>query len=68
MILLLAGGGQLSIGLLFWLLMILWLIFGLVWGYPADPANRWRHGGGHILLWVVLFLIGWEVFGWPIGK
>lgn len=51
-----------SLGFLFWLLMIIWLIFGFwQWG----PAN-YAPFGGHLLLWVLLALLGIHVFGWPI--
>jgi hypothetical protein len=52
-----------TIAFLFWLLMILWLLFGS-WTYWADR----RILGGHFLLWVLLFLLGWEVFGFPITR
>ena len=53
-----------SIGFVFWLLMLLWLLFGAyvhrnAYGQPVV----W---GGNLLLFVLLFLIGWRVFGWPI--
>lgn len=53
-----------SIDLLFWLLMILSLIFGFWRGY-SDPANRYGFGMS-LFLWILLFLIGWRVFGFPI--
>lgn len=57
-----------TIGFLFWLLMILWLIFGLWGNWPAPAAgpSGWRPLGGSLLLFVLLFLLGWHVFGWPI--
>jgi hypothetical protein len=55
-----------TLSLWFWLLMILWLIFGFVW-VDAPPAGpRWRPVGGHVLLWVLLALLGYGVFGGPI--
>jgi hypothetical protein len=50
-----------SIGILFWFLMILWLIswFG-AWGGWAGPYAP------HIssfLLWILLALLGWHAFG-----
>jgi len=60
-----AAGGTLSIGVVFWILMLIWLIFG-GWIYWS-PAN-YRPFGGHLLLWFLLFLLGWEVFGFPIGR
>lgn len=56
-----------TIAFLYWLLMILWFIFGVFpWGpWPSAPSG-WRPFGGSFLLWVLLFLLGWHVFGWPI--
>ncbi len=55
---------MITIGFLFWLLMILWLIFG-GWVYWSPP--NWRPFGGHLLLWVLLFLLGLKAFGFPIS-
>ena len=52
-----------TIGLLFWVLMLLWLVFGF-WVYW--PAEDKRTFGGHFLLWFLLFLLGWATFGFPI--
>jgi hypothetical protein len=46
------------IGILFWMLMILWIIFG-TW-------NNWGNHyiiGGNLLLWILLALLGWHDFG-----
>ena len=60
-------GSQLSIGFLFWLLMILILIFGFIGGRPLFAADRgWYFGGFGLLLYVLLFLLGVKTFGWPI--
>lgn len=50
------------IGLLFWMLMILVLFFGggtsfYGWGGERGPFFSW------LLLWILLALIGWRVFG-----
>jgi hypothetical protein len=56
-----------TIGFLFWLLMILWLIFGLWINWPSQPGPAgWRPVGGNLLLFVLLFLLGWRVFGFVI--
>lgn len=50
-----------TIGMIFWVLMIIWLVFGF-WAYwPLSRAN-----GPNFLLWFLLFLLGWSVFGFPI--
>lgn len=53
-----------TIGMLFWLLMILSLVFGFWWGY-REPGSRFGSGMS-LFLWVLLFLLGWKVFGFPI--
>jgi hypothetical protein len=57
-----------TIGFLFWLLMILWFIFGFWWNWPADMSNRSGLGplGGHVLTFILFFLLGWKVFGFVI--
>ncbi len=51
----------------FWLLMLLWLIFGIMGMYPF-PADRrgWALSAGGFLLWIILFVLGWAVFGFII--
>lgn len=45
-------------GLIFWVLMLIWLVFGtwVAWGHHTEV-------GGNLLLWVLLALLGWQVFG-----
>ena len=51
------------IGILFWVLMILWLLFGLVsWRRPTIVGNYGMFGNG-LFLWFLLFLLGWGLFG-----
>jgi hypothetical protein len=54
---------QMPIGILFWVLMILWLVFGL-WS-NSDEIRAGKYGllGGNLLLFIVIALIGWRVFG-----
>lgn len=53
-----------SIGLLFWVIMFVWLLFGLWSNWPAAGApNGFRGVGGTVILWVLLALLGWKVFG-----
>jgi hypothetical protein len=57
-----------SIGFLFWLLMIIWFVFGLYWQWPPAGAQGPAFGpiGGSVLLFILLFLLGWKEFGFPI--
>lgn len=52
-----------TLGLLFWILMILALIFG--WVINPPNANPRPFGYG-LLLWILLALLGISAFGWPI--
>ena len=50
-----------SIGLAFWIIMLLWLVFGTWWSWPNHYAV-----GGNLMLFILLVLLGWKVFGPPI--
>jgi len=53
-----------SIGLLFWVIMIIGLLFGVY-------SNRATVGPwltNNLVLWVLLALLGWAVFGAAIHK
>jgi hypothetical protein len=51
--------------LIFWILMLLWLVHGLM---PApSQANGWWWGiGGSALLFILLLILGWTAFGSPV--
>jgi hypothetical protein len=57
-----------SIGLIFWILMIIWFFFG--WVYNNNPSILGPHGwlGNSVLLFVLLFLLGWHSFGFVIHQ
>lgn len=48
---------------IFWMLMILWLIFGTGYGFFVETPNRRIVSGSNVLLFVLLALIGMQVFG-----
>lgn len=54
-----------TFGLIFWVLMLLWLVFG-AWGYwsPALGTRVW-YGHG-LFLFILFLLLGWKVFGAPV--
>jgi len=51
-----------SFALLFAILMLLWLIFGLWgrWTWAGQPYGPMANG---IFIWVLFALLGWRVFG-----
>lgn len=51
-----------SFGLCYWILMLVWLVFSL---WSAWPTGL-RQGGPSLLLFILLVLLGWKVFGPPI--
>jgi hypothetical protein len=55
-----------SIGFLFWLLMVLWFIFGAYRSWPGGSPDPRLLAGGSLLEFVLLFLLGWKVFGFVI--
>ena len=54
-----------TIGLLFWILMLFWLVFGFAYHWGAVPGayGPWGHS---LLLFVLLLLLGWQAFGAPL--
>lgn len=54
-----------SLGLAYWILMLVWLVFGLAYhgGYLVGPYGVW---GFSLLLFILLLLLGWQVFGAPL--
>jgi len=51
------------IGILFWVLMLLWLLFGLFWHRAEVIGGNYGIVGGNLLLFILLGLLGWRVFG-----
>jgi hypothetical protein len=50
-----------QLGLLFWIIMIIVLIFGGgMWMYPANP---YFGRGFPFITWICLAILGWAVFG-----
>jgi len=56
-----------TLGLAFWILMLIWLVFGLVWHFGYAPAS-WAVGVNSLLLFVLFVLLGWQVFGAPLHR
>lgn len=49
----------------FWVLMILWFVFGLIAWWPSGVGGAWLYAplGGHILIFALFAILGWRVFG-----
>lgn len=50
-----------SIGLIFWIIMLLWLVFSIWRQWPDHYL-----AGGSVLMFILFLLLGWRVFGAPI--
>lgn len=55
-----------AIGMWFWLFMVLWLFLGGYCGRADFQAGRYGWFGSNLLLFVLLALLGWKVFGPPL--
>ncbi len=56
------------LSLLFWILMLLWAILGIGPTFPRGAAPNYWAFGGSLLLFVLIALLGWQVFGAAIHK
>jgi glucan phosphoethanolaminetransferase (alkaline phosphatase superfamily) len=69
MVELLVQGAVMSLAFIYWLILLLWLIFGFVWFWPR--TDRAFAGfpvvGGNVIVFVLFVIIGLEMFGFPIG-
>ncbi len=55
-----------TIGVCFWILMLLWIVFGFYWNREDMRTGNYGVMGGNLLLFILLFLLGVKAFGWPI--
>jgi len=55
-----------TLALIFWILMLLWLAFGFWTSWPSVAAGQWHPFGGNLLLFILLLLLGWAAFGAPV--
>jgi hypothetical protein len=53
-------------GMIFWMIMILWFLFGLYAGRDDFKTGNYTIFGGNLLLFVLLFILGWRVFGFVV--
>lgn len=51
---------------LFYVLMLLWLVFGVWNSWPAGAGANWRPAGNVLLLFLLFLVLGWQVFGSPV--
>lgn len=53
-----------TLGMVYWILMLLWLVGGVGYAFqtPPEPAGRWGWGL-NILLFLLFLCLGIRVFG-----
>jgi hypothetical protein len=47
----------------FWIVMFVWLLFGFWGDYVAGQPYPYRRAGFHFITFVLLLILGWQVFG-----
>lgn len=51
------------LGVLFWVIYVVTLILGFWANYDAAQPLWWRRASGLFVLWVLVGILGWKVFG-----
>jgi hypothetical protein len=52
-------------GLIFWVIMLVWLVFSLA-VFGGYLGGTYAVGGGALLHFVLFLLLGWQVYGPPV--
>ena len=55
-----------SLGLAFWIIMLVWFVFGVAVHFGLVGAAY--AFGGTLMLFVLFVLLGWQTFGAPLHK
>jgi hypothetical protein len=55
-----------TMGLMYWILMLLWFVFSLVWTFGGGAIGHYGPAVNSVLLFILFLLLGWKVFGPPI--
>jgi len=56
-----------TLGLCYWILMLIWFVFGLL-TTVGIIVGHYGIVGGTVLLFVLFLLLGWQVFGPPLRR
>jgi O-antigen ligase len=56
-----------SIGLVYWILFLIWILFN-GWGYYTPNGALYRDRGNSLLLVFLMFILGWRCFGFIIHE
>jgi hypothetical protein len=58
--------GNMTLGLAFWIIMLIWFVFGLALHFGFVGAAYAI--GGTLMLFILFLLLGWQVFGPPLHR
>lgn len=56
-----------TLGLCYWILMLIWLVFGILVHF-SFIAGTYTVLGNSALLFILFLLLGWQVFGAPLHR
>ena len=56
-----------TLGLCYWILMLIWLVFGLLTHFGMISGG-YAVSGNAVLLFILFLLLGWQVFGPPLHR
>lgn len=56
-----------TLGLCYWVLMLIWLVFGVLVHFSV-VGGTYSLVGNSVLLFVLFLLLGWQVFGPPLHR
>jgi O-antigen ligase len=59
---------MMTLGLAYWILMLVWLVFGTALHFGLIAGGLVAVIGSPILIFVLLLLLGWQVFGPPMHR
>jgi membrane protein YdbS with pleckstrin-like domain len=51
------------LGILFWVVYVIAIVFGFWSNYEAAQPMWFRRAGAYLVLWLLVGVLGWEVFG-----
>ena len=51
------------LSILFWVIYVICILFGVWSNYDAGQPLWYRRAGAYLVLWLLVGVLGWEVFG-----
>ena len=51
------------LGILFWVIYVVCIIFGIWSNYEQNQPLWFKRAGAYFVLWLLVGMLGWEVFG-----